>query len=422
MTSSTASIGTILSSFVNGNDSRIKLLVATEFSPNASGGGPAVVRQMLRDWPAEDLFWWSCLPEREARFGQRVKAVFCAAIPSKLMPQRRMSRVKSAVLDRCWAPLAAAHLGRTIRRVQPDAVWVIPHNWAILPLAAVLPTAGTGFHVSMHDYVDVHGQSQKFGASQCKRMALLADQIYLGATTRDAISFPMMEDLKARTHAGAANLIRAGLEVEDFRELEAERPAIPSEVRIAYAGSILVPKEFALFVKALREIRPGLPRPVRLDLFGAHSYAAEAWFDAGWMREHGNLPEPELRTALRGCTWGFAPMALTDDDPRYNRFSLPTKFITYLAAGLPVIALGHPASSVMRMARQYGVGIASEAESVEALAGDLRGPLSESSPLTRYAGEIIRCARTEFDANRMRALLKNCFARGAEATRAFNAR
>ncbi len=39
-----------------------RLLVATEFAPNMPGGGGsgAVMRQMLKDWPAEKLFWWSC--------------------------------------------------------------------------------------------------------------------------------------------------------------------------------------------------------------------------------------------------------------------------------------------------------------------------------------------------------------------------
>ena len=40
-----------------------RLLVATEFPPNAAGGGAAIVRQMLREWPAEKLFWWSCFPD-----------------------------------------------------------------------------------------------------------------------------------------------------------------------------------------------------------------------------------------------------------------------------------------------------------------------------------------------------------------------
>ena len=45
-----------------------RLLVATEFPPNASGGGAAVVRQMLKDWPVDRLFWWSPLPDNDPMF------------------------------------------------------------------------------------------------------------------------------------------------------------------------------------------------------------------------------------------------------------------------------------------------------------------------------------------------------------------
>src|SRR6476619_7398118 len=125
-----------------------RLLVATEFPPSASGGGPAVVRQMLQGFPSESLYWWSCLPEIEPlRFGQLVNATVCARIPPKLMPHYRLTGIKSALLDHCWRPFATAHLARTIRRVQPDAAWVIPHDWSILPMASVLPRAGIGFHV-----------------------------------------------------------------------------------------------------------------------------------------------------------------------------------------------------------------------------------------------------------------------------------
>src|SRR5215204_4954999 len=177
----------------------MKLLLASEFPPNASGGGPAVVRQMLRGWPEHDLFWWSCLPERHTRFGQVVAKTFCAPIPQKLLPQRKFARLKSALLGRCWAPCARMHLARTLRRVKPDAVWVIPHNWSILPLAAVLPRICIGYHVTLQDYVDVHGQMRKFGNARCRRMAVLADQLYTRATTRDATSHPMIEDLRNRT-------------------------------------------------------------------------------------------------------------------------------------------------------------------------------------------------------------------------------
>jgi hypothetical protein len=394
----------------------LKLLVATEFPPNASGGGPAVVRQMLRGWPAENLFWWSCLRESDTRFGQQVREACCAPIPGRLLPQRRFTAVKSALLDNCWAPYARMHLARTIRRVQPDAVWVIPHNWSILPAAGVFLRSRVGFHVSIHDYVDVHSQPQKIGPARCRRMADLTDRLYASATTRDAISHPMATDLQARTNAEAAQVVHAGLEEEDFHFLATKTPTTDSTIRIAYAGTILVPKEFALVVTALSRVRSQISRPVSLELFGAHSYADEAWFDASWMRECGNLPETELLAALRGCTWGFSPMSLTDHDPRYNRFSLPTKFVSYLAAGLPIITLGHPESSVIQTAKRYSVGLAISSGDLEMLATQLGETLAAPNPWLEHGPEIIRCAKAEFDATRMRAGLHRCFEKCAEAT------
>jgi Glycosyl transferases group 1 len=390
----------------------VKLLVATEFPPNASGGGPAIVRQMLRNRPARDSFWWSCLPDRDQRFGQKVANHFCATIPSKLLPHRRLTRVKSALLDWFWTPFASTHLKEAIRQVQPDVIWAIPHNWSIIPLESSLPTSGIGFHLTMQDYVDVHGQETKFGIPRCRRMAAAADRLYAAATTRDATSHPMIEDLQRRTGAKAAQMLHAGLEREDFDFIahkDSRCRNSSTAIKIAYAGTILVEHSFELFVSAIKEIRKSLPRRVELHLFGAHSYAQRKWFDSEWIIEDGNLPEEELLKNLRVCDWGFAPMALNDKDPRYNRFSFPTKFITYLAAGLPIITVGHPESSLTKMARQYEVGLCTSAMTLDELASDLMTLLSAQEPFDKYKAEIIRCATNEFDVERMRRTLSECF-------------
>jgi len=69
-----------------------RLLVAMEAPPNTAGGSGAIIRQMLKDWPAENLFWWSCLPERNHHFGRNVAAHSVALIPRKLYPNRRWWR------------------------------------------------------------------------------------------------------------------------------------------------------------------------------------------------------------------------------------------------------------------------------------------------------------------------------------------
>jgi hypothetical protein len=394
-----------------------RLLVATEFPPNAGGGGPAVLRQMLKGWPVEKLFWWSCFSGSEPKFGQKTAAHAIATIPPKLYPHRRARLLKSWLLDSFWTPWATNHFERTLKESQPQAIWVIPHQWAIPPLASVLLKSNLNFHVNVQDYMDAKQVRARFGGERGDRWARLAEQLYAKAATRDAISHTMVADLQAKTGCPAMQMLRAGIESEDLNLLASEKEKLRDRIRIAYAGTIVVEKEFALFVSALGKIRNRLPRQVSLEFFGNHSYHNREWFDSTWMNEHGNLSALELSKALRECDWGFSPMGLTDEDPNYNRFSLPTKFITYLAAGLPVVTLGHQESSVVKMALQYDVGLCATASDVETLSGQLLAALSEPCPKSKYRAEILRCTSTEFDAEKMRTVLYDCFRKCASLNR-----
>jgi len=394
-----------------------RLLVATEFPPNASGGGPAVVRQMLRDWPVEKLTWWSCLPELDQKFGQQVSAAAVAAIPPKLYPHQRWRTQKSWLLENVWSRWATARFRQTLREFSPEVVWVIPHGWSILPLVRVLPNSGIPWHVTVQDYMDIDSYAIRYGVARSRRLSAGADRLYAQATTRDATSHPMIADLLQRTGAKASQMMHAGIEPEDLAWLRAGVPARPDCLRIAHAGSIQVEDVFALFVAALQRIRQQLPLPVTLEFFGNHSYRSRPWFDASWMNERGNLPAAELTAALRQCAWGFSPMALTDADPRYNRLSFPTKFISYLAAGLPAITLGHPESSVVKMARAYDVGVCLTSADVNEISAQLAVALANPQPQLKYLAEIQRCALTEFDAVRLRQILYADFRKCAQRKR-----
>jgi len=394
-----------------------RLLVATEFSPNSAGGSGAIIRQMLKDWPTESLYWWSCLPDRNQHFGWTVAAHSVARIPSKLYPNRRWLRSRSWLLDKFWTPWAAHHFGKTLQQVRPEVVWVIAHGWSIPPLVRALPQAGVGFHVSIHDFADRGLQhAPTWETARLRQLSSLADQLYATATTRDGICQAMVDDLRARIHKDG-NVNRAGLEAEDFEFLRSsEEPPIRG-IKIAYAGTIHVEKTFDIFVSALGRIRDSLPLPVTIDFFSDHSYRTRKWFDPTWMNEHGNLPAADLAKELKKCSWGFAPMGLTDNDPRYNRFSLPTKLVSYLAAGLPVITLGHIESSVIKAASAYEIGLCATTAALEDLSGQLLAALSEPNPRRRYRAEVLRCAEVEFDARHTRAVLFKCFEECASASK-----
>ena len=391
-----------------------RLLVATEFPPNGSGGGAAIVRQMLQGWPPEKLHWWSLYPDADAHFGQQVQSHDTIQIPRRLIPFVRLHRLKSSVLERFWVPWASRHLRQTILKIRPEAIWAIPSGWAIRPLAAVIPETKTSVHVSIHDYPDDLRAVRVMGEKRCREVARLVDVCYAKATTRDAISQSMVEDLQARTGRDG-EVSHAGLRPSDLKFLEHRIEKHSSSIRIAFVGSISAEETFIAFVNAITSIQPQLTRPVTLEIFSAHSYATRPWFDPSWMHERGNLADPEFTVALRECDWGFAPMSLRDDDPRH-RFSLSTKFVSYLSAGLPIITMGHPETGVVQIARQYNVGPCITSENPVRLRQIILDAVCLPNPWEIHRSEIIRCAHEEFSSDVLRGRLYRNFEICAQKT------
>jgi glycosyltransferase involved in cell wall biosynthesis len=388
-----------------------KILVVTQFGPNASGGGPAVIRQALKECDPVRVGWWSCHPEESPVFGFRAGWEAGFPIPGKLYPYKRAVAAKGWLLEHLWSPLARANLARTIQAWQPDLLWVIPHMWSIFPVSSFLRghRGKLPYHVSMHDYMDMSANVPILGRARGKRLATLACELYAQADSQDAISPGMLEDLQRVTGRAGSQILHLGLEPEDFDYIRTPAESAQKVVRVAYAGTIQVPDVFRSVVDVFAQInaRGGTPRVV-IDFFGSHSYAGQSWFRPEWMHEHGNKDEQDLRLALRECSIGFAPMNLHDDD-RYNRFSFPSKITSYLAAGLPVLAVGHPASSAVRMAREYDTGWCWENPDLRGMAEPLSAWLDSANLKARHAPNIMACARAHFDAAQMRSRLYNCF-------------
>ena len=391
----------------------MKLFIATDFPPDAPGGGPAIVRQMLRGFRAQ-VYWWSCRPSlrhSQSDFAAPLTEFICAP-PGKFFPQKRLTRWKAIAMRTLWAPYAAHSLGNFLKKVSPDCVWAIPHDWSIFPLYQALLKCGPKswlMHATIQDFPDIHHHAALWGPKIVSALVRQQEALYANAESADAISLPMLDLLKKSTGKLGAQMLHAGLEPEDFHFLETQAARLPSTgpIRIAYAGTILVDPEFSFFTQLLEKIR-ALGVDLRLEFWSSHTYSARPWFRHEWMKEHGHLSEADLMPHLRQCSWGFIPMSFSDLDPRYNRYSLPTKFITYLAAGLPILSLGHPESSLMKMTTAYQVGL-QVAKTDLSEASSLRLKIALSEPKAKYAPEILRCARDHFDAEKIRAKLWRCF-------------
>lgn len=407
----------------------MKLLVATEFGPNALGGGPAVVRQMLQGFREQGntLYWWACHCDFAHGESLTIDGLRTALIPSRLMPARILPRLKALILERVWSLWAAQSLRSAIATWSPDCLWVIPHNWSILPIHSVLVGAGNNgssvltnirWHTTVQDYPDMQSNSRRWGVHRAARMARKQQEIYAAAISQDATSAPMLEDLWQTTGVKGHQVLHQGLEQKDFDLLRDDSPlntdlfkakpyphSSSPKIRIAYAGTILVEKEFMLFADVLTCLRTQ-GYDLSLEIWSAHTYKDRSWFCSDWMIEHGHKSQDSLLADLRACQWGFIPMSLSDEDPRYNRFSFPTKFITYLAAGLPVISMGHPKSSVMMMTSRYNVGVQLPTDDIIKIVEQLGAAFNDNS--FRHRSALLQCAREHFDATQMRDMLWSC--------------
>jgi hypothetical protein len=378
-----------------------RLLVVTDFPPGSLVGG-ALVRQLIRGYPRERLDWWTNSDYWPDSSGLEIRQMYRCVLPRRMRPVLRFVGLKSALVGACWVPYAARNLLRTVAEIQPEQIWVQLSSWVIPVLVRSGLVLTHRCHVSIWDYQNSGVHSKAHGQVWAQRLTRQSEELYRLASTCDAVSRPMKDDLTSRTGRDDAIIVHSGFEPPQLDRLLCWDPPEETEIRIAYAGSILVPEVFRFFVEALDRVRKNLPRPVSLHLF-SRSFRAESWFNAEWMHDHGLLAEEEFFSRLQRCTWGFTLMNLRDDDdPAYRRFSFPNKFGTYLSAGLPLIVLAHRDSSAARMFEQYPAGIQSDATDPELLAEFLRQGLAEPHPRKRYREMIQRCAQEEFDATRMR--------------------
>lgn len=391
----------------------MRLLVATDFNPSSPGGGAAVIRQMLQGFREEghSIHWWSCRKNEKSIENFSVNGLIQCPIPSKLIPSRRVARIKSALVRNIWAPLASKSLSSTIKTLQPDCVWAIPHNWSILPLHQALISQRhkkMRIHTTIQDYPDIHGNSNRWGLFITKELREKQLLLYSEATTCDATSLPMLNNLNSLTQRRGVQMLHEGLESSDFIRIQNKYRSNAPKLKLAFIGTILAGDEFSLLIDALK-LAGADKNSVSLDIWSTHSYKKESWFDSTWMFERGNEVRTSLLEKLSGCDWGCLTMPFQHDQSRYGKYSFPTKFITYLAAGIPTLILGPNDSAVNKMAEEYDLGLRFCSKNISEISNNLLQKLYDYKNRAEYLNSMLACAQKYFFAEKMRKKLWDCF-------------
>jgi len=81
----------------------------------------------------------------------------------------------------------------------------------------------------------------------------------------------------------------------------------------------------------------------------------------------------------------------------------PSKLLTYMAAGRPVVAAAHPGSAAAHLVREAGCGVVVAPEDPEALAAALRGLRRDADRRRELGRAGRRFAEARFDRGRVLA-------------------
>jgi len=367
-----------------------------------------LMRQLLLGYPTEKIHWWYC---RETPLYEkpdlRAASLHTCHLPEKLVPHLRWTRLKATVLERWWAPRAARHLERTLAVVKPDVIWLLLFGWTIPVVARTRFAAGARIHASLCDMPDTASMMRALGAARCQRFMETALRLVQQAESCSGGGHGMVEEMNLRTGRTDGLVVHSGFEPHHLTALE-QAPAPQTEdgvIRLAYVGTIISEAGFQEMLAALKEIRSQVPQKVVLEFFGGRNYRSRAWFEPEWMTEHGMFTDEGLVAALRRCAWGVVVMDPSGEDLQYSRFSFPNKIGTCLSAGVPVLGFGHPTSSLGHIMQAHRLGRFTPATTHAEMASFWLQSLRMASPPAAFRDDILRCARTEFNAADMRAKL-----------------
>jgi hypothetical protein len=280
-------------------------------------------------------------------------------------------------------------------------------SWPILVANRAKFPNGPRLHATLLDFPDTADFRGLWGLPRCRRFVETVFQLIRRADSWDGVSKAMLEEIKSRTGRDDGILTHPGLEERDFTALErGEEGASDGTVRIAYVGTIISWGAFLEVIAALDRIRSALSRKLTLEFFGNRGYRNTTWFDPEWMTEHEMFAtDQQLVQSLRRCSWGLIVMDPAAEDPAYSRFSFPGKTGPYLSAGLPLLAVTHPNSTLAELMRNHKVGLLTSSFGTADLQTFFKEALPMSSPRSDFRDAILRTARTELDANAIRTRL-----------------
>jgi hypothetical protein len=372
---------------LNGRGEHLALI--QPFGLSSPAGGPRILRALVGGAPIDVLSLCT---------GVRAPPATTVA-PERYVPLRPLLPFEGTRLGPAVSSADLLGLRRLGRRIDDELVragctraHVVAHGLDFWPAFAAARRLGLPTFLSVHDDLRYNLRELPY-----RRWGLtLMGRAWRSADHRFVITEALGREYDMRYGARPWTVVTDG--VEGVPDVE---PPEPTPLRVWFMGSLHL--SYGANLAALLAALPLLDEPG--DSPGARARLICRGGTPPLGAAPGRLdPRPFASEAvalgdLREVHVAYLPLPLGREHSDFVRFSLPTKLITYLACGRPLLVHGPADSSTAELVRRHGAGVVVESLDPAAIAEGVRSVRRQGPALVAAAREL---ARRHFDLDLVR--------------------
>ncbi len=330
------------------------------------GGGARILRSLLAETEAP--------------------AISISTAPSELCPQdiirelhvprrRPLGRIENTRLywmqyyvDAACASRFQARLEATLRQEAITAVHALPHALDIIQTWGAAKSLGLPFVLNVQD--DLRFTLHKL--PWLHRYLRQLGEVWRGADARIVISEEMGIEYGERYGERGFTIVTDGLIDTAFREY---RPHLGRDHLIYFMGMLhngYIPNVIALLEAIHRLVQDGLGDWKLVMRCGRTELDVPTHLKP-YLTALPYTDQAQIEREMVEAEMVYLPLAIGKEHDDFNRFSLSTKMVSYLAAGKPIVYHGPPGSAAERLLARHRAAIVLDSLDPEAIKACLLG-------------------------------------------------
>ena len=322
-----------------------KILVFSNYLPNEGWGGGVIIRSLISNHKEDINFFWVSLNSKEEEIIHNINV-----LNFKIKYFR--GRGKFSFIRLLETKLFSHNLKRLIFNYKIDKLWIIlgTSYQDLYKINSISKGIAIPIHISIHDDPII-----EIELSKQKKAKYFFSQILKNASTIDVISSRMKEYYKKEYNVDSVVITRC---IDENFPLNEELEIGTLNIVMGGFGNASSPWPIPLMksIDLLNE-----KNKTNLHLFDnkLKNYTNENIFVYDLMSEE------EYNRFLKKINIGYACDDLLKTD--FSQFSLPTKIITYIGAGIPFVYHGPTNSTVGDLILKIEMGIIVDSNSANEL-------------------------------------------------------